>query len=104
MPARQMLPLTVILNDNGMSIAPSVGPPWTAYLKTLRPIAKILTADEIRGGLRPQLAPGRAGRPKSRCPRPNATWFRAIRIYLHPVRIDGHNVRDLVAVLPGRAR
>ncbi|TAL01970.1 MAG: 1-deoxy-D-xylulose-5-phosphate synthase [Rhodospirillaceae bacterium] len=85
-------PLTVILNDNGMSIAPSVGA-LSNYLTELAATRKALTVDEIAAATT-RLAPDHARARVSA----NATWFEQLGFtYIGP--IDGHDVKQLVAVL-----
>ncbi len=83
--------LTVILNDNGMSIAPSVGA-LTNYLKDLVKARPLQSAAEIQSALaekfpeEPSLA------------RPDSTLFDQLGCtYIGPV--DGHNVEDLTEIL-----
>ncbi len=79
--------LLVVLNDNGMSIAPSVGG-LTTYLKDLVKDRPLASPSEIQDALRAQSDTVAA----------NATLFDQLGCrYLGPV--DGHNVDDLVAVL-----
>ncbi len=79
--------VTVILNDNGMSIAPSVGG-LTAYLKDLLRARPFLTPAEIANCMSLQ-----SDRLKA-----NATLFEQLGCtYIGPV--DGHNVDHLVKVL-----
>jgi len=79
--------MTVILNDNGMSIAPSVGA-LTDYLKDLAKARPFLTPAEIATCM------------TSRCDKlkANATLFDQLGCtYIGP--IDGHNIDHLVDVL-----
>ena len=79
--------VTVILNDNGMSIAPSVGA-LTEHLKELLKARPLLTPAEI------QICMSR----KSETLKSNATLFEQLGCaYIGPV--DGHNVDHLVSVL-----
>jgi len=79
--------VTVILNDNGMSIAPSVGA-LTDYLKDLLQARPFLTAQEIQACMSQQNDKLKA----------NATLFDQLGCtYVGPV--DGHNIDHLVAVL-----
>jgi len=79
--------LTVILNDNGMSIAPSVGA-LTDYLKNLLAARPLLTAQEIQACMSAECDALAA----------NATLFEQLGCtYIGPV--DGHNVDHLVSVL-----
>jgi 1-deoxy-D-xylulose-5-phosphate synthase len=79
--------MTVILNDNGMSIAPSVGA-LTEYLRDLLKARPLLTAKEIQDCMSAQ-----SDRLKA-----NATLFDQLGCtYIGP--IDGHNVGQLVQVL-----
>ena len=79
--------MTVILNDNGMSIAPSVGA-LTDYLKDLLKARPLLTAAEIQACMSEQCDKLKA----------NATMFDQLGCtYIGP--IDGHNVDHLVQVL-----
>ena len=79
--------VTVILNDNGMSIAPSVGA-LTDYLRDLLKARPMLTAQEIQDCMSQQ----------SDMLKANATLFDQLGCtYIGPV--DGHNVDHLVAVL-----
>ncbi len=79
--------LTVILNDNGMSIAPSVGA-LTDYLKDLVGARPMLTPAEIQTCMSGQCDKLKA----------NATLFEQLGCtYVGP--IDGHNVEHLVDVL-----
>ncbi len=79
--------MTVILNDNGMSIAASVGA-LTDYLKDLLKARPLLTAGEIQAAMSAQSAKLQA----------NATLFDQLGCtYIGP--IDGHNVEHLVQVL-----
>ena len=79
--------VTVILNDNGMSIAPSVGA-LTDYLRDLLKARPMLTAQEIQDCMSQQSDKLKA----------NATLFDQLGCtYIGPV--DGHNVDHLVAVL-----
>lgn len=79
--------MTVILNDNGMSIAPSVGA-LTEYLKELVRARPMLTPAGIQACM------------STKCDRlrANATLFEQLGCtYVGPV--DGHNVEHLVDVL-----
>jgi 1-deoxy-D-xylulose-5-phosphate synthase len=79
--------MTVILNDNGMSIAPSTGA-LTDYLKDLLKARPFLTPAEIKTCMSTQSDKLAA----------NATLFDQLGCtYIGPV--DGHNIDDLVAVL-----
>ena len=79
--------MTVILNDNGMSIAASVGA-LTDYLKDLLKARPLLTAGEIQAAMSAQSDKLQA----------NATLFDQLGCtYIGP--IDGHNVEHLVQVL-----
>lgn len=79
--------VTVILNDNGMSIAPSVGA-LTDYLKDLLKARPLLTAKEIQDCMSTQSDKLKA----------NATLFDQLGCtYIGPV--DGHNIDHLVTVL-----
>ena len=79
--------VTVILNDNGMSIAPSVGA-LTDYLKELLKARPFLTAQEIQACMSEKCDKLKA----------NATLFDQLGCtYIGPV--DGHNVDQLVHVL-----
>ena len=78
------VPLTVILNDNDMSIAPSVGA-LTNYLKDLKARRAPLNDAEIAAAL--------AGTSSA-----EKTWFEQFGFrYIGP--LDGHNVLQLVTVL-----
>ncbi|MGE3474844.1 MAG: 1-deoxy-D-xylulose-5-phosphate synthase [Rhodospirillaceae bacterium] len=82
--------VTVILNDNGMSIAPSVGG-LTDYLKDLAARRPLLTDADI-AALPAKLA---ANKPLAA---PDSTMFDQFGCaYVGPV--DGHNLRQLVDVL-----
>ena len=79
--------MTVILNDNGMSIAPSVGA-LTDYLKDLVKARPMLTPAEIEACMS-----GQSDKLKA-----TATMFEQLGCtYVGP--IDGHNVEHLVDVL-----
>ncbi len=79
--------MTVILNDNGMSIAPSVGA-LTDYLKDLLKARPLLTPTDIQACMSQQCDKLKA----------NATLFDQLGCtYIGP--IDGHNVDHLVQVL-----
>jgi len=79
--------MTVILNDNGMSIAPSVGA-LTNYLKDLTAARPFLTPAEISACMTGQCDKLKA----------NATLFDQLGCtYIGP--IDGHNIDHLVDVL-----
>ncbi|MBY0511471.1 MAG: 1-deoxy-D-xylulose-5-phosphate synthase [Rhodospirillaceae bacterium] len=79
--------MTVILNDNGMSIAPSVGA-LTDYLRDLLKARPMLTAQEIQACMSRKNDKLKA----------NATLFDQLGCtYIGP--IDGHNVEHLVSVL-----
>ena len=79
--------MTIILNDNGMSIAPSVGA-LTDYLKELLQARPLLNAGEIQACMSA----------KSDKLKANATLFEQLGCtYIGPV--DGHNVDHLVQVL-----
>ena len=78
------VPLTVILNDNDMSIAPSVGA-LTNYLKDLKARRTPLNDAEIAAAL-------------TGTSHPEKTWFEQFGFrYIGP--LDGHNVLQLVTVL-----
>ena len=84
------VPMCVVLNDNGMSIAPSVGA-LTNYLKDLTSRRALLSDAELEASLAALQAP--AG-PVSE----GATWFEQFGFrYIGPV--DGHNVLQLVKVM-----
>jgi 1-deoxy-D-xylulose-5-phosphate synthase len=79
--------VTIILNDNGMSIAPSVGA-LTDYLKDLLKARPLLTPADIQSCMSQQSDKLKA----------NATMFDQLGCtYIGPV--DGHNVDHLVQVL-----
>jgi len=79
--------VTIILNDNGMSIAPSVGA-LTDYLKDLLKARPLLTPADIQSCMSQQSDKLQA----------NATMFDQLGCtYIGPV--DGHNVDHLVQVL-----
>ena len=85
-------PLTVILNDNDMSIAPSVGA-LTTYLKELKASRKFLSINDIADATA-HMAPAHTG---ARA-RAHATMFEQFGFtYIGP--IDGHNIEHLVMVL-----
>ncbi len=79
--------MTIILNDNGMSIAPSVGG-LTDYLKEILQARPLLNASEIQACMSAKCDKLKA----------NATLFEQLGCtYIGPV--DGHNVDHLVQVL-----
>ena len=83
--------MTVILNDNGMSIAPSVGA-LTAYLKDLVKARPLQSAADIQRDLAERFPEEIA------LARPNTTLFDQLGCtYVGPV--DGHNVEDLTTIL-----
>ncbi len=83
--------MTVVLNDNGMSIAPSVGA-LTAYLKDLVKARPMQSAAEIQKQLAEKFPE------ETSLARENATMFEQLGCtYVGPV--DGHNVEDLVPIL-----
>lgn len=83
--------MTVILNDNGMSIAPSVGA-LTAYLKDLVKTRPLQSAAEIQRALAEEFPE------ETSLARPDTTLFDQLGCtYIGPV--DGHNVEDLTAIL-----
>ena len=87
--------LTVILNDNGMSIAPSLGA-LTNYLKDLTATRATLSAADVQAVIAEKFPDGvAAGRAHLAG---TATMFDQLGCtYVGPV--DGHNVDDLVGVL-----
>jgi 1-deoxy-D-xylulose-5-phosphate synthase len=82
--------LTVILNDNGMSIAPSVGG-LTGYLKDLAGSRPLLSDADIAA------LPARLVENKPLAGADSTMFDQFGCIYVGPV--DGHNVRQLVEVL-----
>ncbi len=83
--------MTVILNDNGMSIAPSVGA-LTAYLKDLVKARPLQSAADIQRALAEKFPE------ETSLARPDTTMFDQLGCtYVGPV--DGHNVEDLAAIL-----
>jgi 1-deoxy-D-xylulose-5-phosphate synthase len=83
--------LTVILNDNGMSIAPSVGA-LTNYLKDLVKERLTQTAAEIQRALAEKFPE------ETSLARSDSTMFDQLGCtYVGPV--DGHNVEDLAEIL-----
>ena len=79
--------MTVVLNDNGMSIAPSVGA-LTSYLKDLLQARPLVSPAEVQASMSA----------KSDKLAANATLFEQLGCrYVGPV--DGHNIDHLVAVL-----
>lgn len=89
--------VTVILNDNGMSIAPSVGA-LTSYLKDLVKMRPTQSAAEIQRALAKKFPE------EVSLSRPESTMFDQLGCtYVGPV--DGHNVEDLTEILTSlRAR
>jgi len=85
--------LTVILNDNSMSIAPSVGA-LTLYLKDLVKTRPTQSAAEIQRALSEKFPE------ETSLARPDSTMFDQLGCtYVGPV--DGHNVEDLTEILTG---
>ena len=83
--------LTVILNDNGMSIAPSVGA-LTNYLKDLVKARPFQSAADIQSALAEKFPE------ETSLARPDSTLFDQLGCtYVGPV--DGHNVEDLTEIL-----
>ncbi len=83
--------LTVILNDNGMSIAPSLGA-LTTYLKNLVAERPLMALDDVSRLVAAEFPE------ETRAARANATLFEHLGCtYIGP--IDGHNVEQLVTVL-----
>ena len=83
--------MIVVLNDNGMSIAPSVGA-LTNYLKDLAKSRTMQSATDIQRCLEEKFPE------ETSLARPNATMFDQLGCtYVGPV--DGHNVEDLTIIL-----
>ena len=88
-------PLTVILNDNGMSIAPSLGA-LTNYLKDLAENRPQLSESKLAEAL--ALAfPEQAAQGRARLSEQGTLFEQLGAAYIGP--IDGHSVDDLVATL-----
>ena len=89
--------VTIILNDNGMSIAPSVGA-LTDYLKNLVKTRPLLTLKDIQAAMGAHSLSTEASSFKSDTLKANATLFEQLGCtYIGPV--DGHDVDQLVQVL-----
>jgi 1-deoxy-D-xylulose-5-phosphate synthase len=88
--------LIVILNDNGMSIAPSLGA-LTNYLKALSAERGMVSAKAVADAFAKEF-PEETAAGRARLVAANATMFDQLGMtYVGP--IDGHNVNDLVTVL-----